>query len=335
MRRLVLPIVVLTAASTAGLVRATGTQHQLVGSYSVVTRIQTPRSSVTHATLTIDTYERSTGLISGHGSLDGYDLSMTGTVRGTEITMRVATKYPLGGGTAATALDQGTVQDDGTIKGTIHANASRASSAGTWVMTPFAVIVAKSGWSEQHLGHQTTLVSWGVVLKNISLGRDAVTVKVDVEAVGANGRVIPNQGQLTVLTPSLSVVPAGQIVYLGDGAILGGAVQITGLRISVTVGTTVAKRSVLPPVSHVQIDPTSREITASVTNPYQVSISPYDYQALTVFYGRSGRIIGGDTMGSLGAKSIKPGARATIEDLIPDGVSPSSIAFARITVMPR
>jgi hypothetical protein len=115
-------------------------------------------------------------------------------------------------------------------------------------------------------------------------------------------------------------------------------VSIRGLRIWIDIGSAPTKRYWLPPVSGVHIDATNGEITATVTNPYSIAISPWDYRASVVLYDKKGRIIGGDDEGSIGdpltMKPIKPG-RAPVADPIPDAVSGNRVAFARVTVSPK
>jgi hypothetical protein len=120
--------------------RGTTTQRQrLIGSYGLVTRIVTPRRIVGRGSLSIDTYDSSTGAITGHG-LDEDEIapaSMRGTVHGSTLTMRVVNRYGV-------ASDRGIIYPNGTIRGTITAKAGKVTERDTWTMTPFGLVVQKA-----------------------------------------------------------------------------------------------------------------------------------------------------------------------------------------------
>jgi hypothetical protein len=310
---------------------STQRQRPLIGSYGLVTRIETPRRIVAPGSLSIDTYNPSTGAIAGHG-FDEYEVapaSMTGTVHGSTVTMRVVNRYGV-------ASDRGTVYPNGTIRGTITARAGKVTERGTWTMTPFELVVQKTGLSLEHLGHQTTKVTWGVELQNVSTTRDAVDVRIKAEALTKTGRVVSDQ--LGLLTPQVRVIPAGDTIYVGGDDSLDGAVEVARIRVSVThVSSRPTKRYTLPPVSNVKIDRANRRVTGTLTNPYRTRMSTYDYTPSVVFYDRGGRVIGGDNVGDISDVSqsqwIKPGGHASVENLIPSEIALDRIGGARATVL--
>jgi hypothetical protein len=313
---------------------ATTASRGLIGSYVLVTRIEKPFRAVARGTLVMDGYNRATGAIRGHGFASSIPLSMTGSVHGSTITMRVVNAYGV-------ASDVGRVYPNGTIKGRIVAKAhgltGTVTEYGTWTMTPSIVSMEKVGLTLEHIGHQTTDAWYGIQLRNRSTGQDARKVTLDVRPLTRAGK--PDQDAF-ILAPRISVIPAGRTVYLGaveDG--LAGNATVASLRVTVVVGSTTPKRSVLPPISNVRVDRGQGQVTGTMTNPYGRTISPYDFTASVVYYDTSGRIIGGDDRGFIGAlqsrtTAIKPGQRVPVEFLI-DGVSPSRVASARITVAPR
>ena len=310
-------------------------RHPVVGSYSLVTTITRPTRIVARGTLVIDTYNPSTGAVTGHGVAHGLPLSMTGTVRGSTITMRVVNEFGI-------ASDRGRIHPDGTIKGTILASLrprfGGVKQDGTWSMTPSVVAVPKVGLTVTHRGHRSTDVTWGVELRNTSNSRDAFNVTVDVRPLSKAGKVVG--AYQPFLGSSVQAIPAGRTVYLGRDETLLGAVAVAKLRLTVVVDSTSAKRYVLPPVSNVRMDAARGTVTATITNPYEKSISPFDLDASLVLYDRSGRIVGGDAGGHIGdfdpgaggLLAIKPGGQAPVWFL---RAGLDRVASAHITVAPQ
>jgi hypothetical protein len=311
---------------------ASAQQRRLIGSYRLVTRIETPRRIIAAGSLSIDTYNRSTGAITGHGfdEYEGAPALMTGTVRGSRVTMRVVNRYGV-------ASDRGRVYPDGTIRGTVTARAGKVTQRGSWTLTPFELVVRKVGLSVAHLGRQTTTVSWGAELQNVSTSRDASDLRVKVEALSKTGRGLSDRlGPL--IPPHLRVIPAGKTIYVGGSSSFGSALQIARIRVSVThVASRPKKRHVLPPVTDVRIDRANRRVIGTLTNPYRTRMSSDDFTPSVVFYDRSGRIIGGDDLVPIVGTSqwITPGDHATVENTIPNEISLARIARARVTALAR
>jgi hypothetical protein len=312
---------------------STQRQPRFIGSYGLVTRIETPRRIVAPGALSIDTYNSSTGAITGHG-FDEYGIapaSMTGTIRGSTVTMRVVNRYGV-------ASDRGIVYPNGTIGGTITARAGKVTERGTWTMTPFELVVQKAGFSLERFGHQATDVTWGVVLENVSTTRDAVDVSLKAEALTKTGRAVSDP-QLGLLPPQVRVIPAGDAIYLGGDDSLNGAVQVSRIRVSVAqVSSRPTRRYTLPPVTDVKIDRANRRVTATLTNLYTTRISTYDYTPNVVFYDRGGHVIGGSADGDIGdfaqSQWIKPGGRASVEISIPEQIAVARIGSAKVAVLP-
>lgn len=126
-----------SAAAGAKSSRLVEQSHPLVGSYALVTRIEKPTTVVARGTLIIDTYKQSSGAITGHGTSQGYPLSMIGTVKGDRLTMTVVNAFGI-------AHDRGTIWPDGSITGTIVAKSPNVTETGTWQMTPKPAVPAKT-----------------------------------------------------------------------------------------------------------------------------------------------------------------------------------------------
>jgi hypothetical protein len=194
--------------------------------------------------------------------------------------------------------------------------------------------VRQVGVTAQHAGKDLTYASWGVALTNRSKGYDALKVTIDVELLDANGDVIPDQGQV-VNGERLRVIPAGQTVYLGAQAGLFGNLDVHGVRVTTSVGSTRPGRVVLPRVSDVRVDAATGRVTATVTNPYPAAISPGDYRGTAVFYDRQGRVIGGSDGGEFGVATLKPGASTVMAFSSLGAVPRSQVGSARVTVLPE
>jgi hypothetical protein len=108
-------------------------RHPIAGTYTLVTRIVKPNRIVANGTLIIDSYKASTGAINGHGSSQGYPLSMIGAVKGDAIAMTVVNPFGI-------AHDTGTIWPDGSMTGTILVKTPSTTERGTWEMTPKAGI---------------------------------------------------------------------------------------------------------------------------------------------------------------------------------------------------
>jgi hypothetical protein len=247
--------------------------------------------------------------------------------------MRVVNRYGV-------ASDRGRIYPNGTIRGTITARAGKVIERGTWVMTPFGLVVQKTGFSLEHLGHQTTNVTWGVEVQNVSKTHDAVDVRIKAEALTNTGRVISDPLGIGLLPPQVRVIPAGDTIYVGRDDSLDGAVQVARVRVSVTqVSSRPVKRFALPVVSDVKIDRANRAVTGTLTNPYRTRMSTYDFTSSVVFYDRGGRVIGGDEGGTIGVPGqsqwIEPGGHTSVENLIPDEIALDRIGSASVTVLPE
>ena len=214
-------------------------------------------------------------------------------------------------------------------------DSSARSLVGRHTLDKGAVVVRQTGVSTSHLGHQATRASWGVVLANTSSGHDALDVRVTVDLVGANGKAVRHGGRVAKQT--LALIPAGRAFYYGGTATFAGDVDVRAVRAHVTaVGSTPSRRYTLPPVSDVHLDTSTGQLMGTFTNPYSLSISPYDCAADIVFFDRRGRVIGGAGPGEMGhlESDIEPGSGAPVYFSVPDGIALSRIASARITVFP-
>lgn len=126
-----------------------------------------------------------------------------------------------------------------------------------------------------------TNVSWGMELRTSRTPADAVPSRSRWSRSRRPGEVAASDGLF--LAPRLRVIPARETIYVGSDGTFKGAFQIGGIRVSIIrVGSRPSKRSKLPPVSDVHLDTANRTVTATVTNSYRTSISPYEYSPSVV-----------------------------------------------------
>ena len=125
-------ITVALALLPMGSAAAIESAHSIVGKYRVVTHgISGPGAGMTfRAKFWIRKFNRATGRFTGRGTETDpglYSLTITGTVKGSKIVMRVrdaAVGY--------TATDRGRIEKNGNIKGTL---ADTGGNTGRWTMT--------------------------------------------------------------------------------------------------------------------------------------------------------------------------------------------------------
>jgi hypothetical protein len=334
--KLSLALFVVAGTLVPNVVAAPSATSQVVGSYSVVYQVKLPALTGKDQVF-ITTFNRSTGAISGtSGAGDGvfWPFVMHGRVKGTSVIMDADNSSGYGNGTAVLT---GTVNRDGTMAGTFKQS---DGTRGTWTMTPLPTIVgvAQSGFSEQFLGHQSSNVTWGVVLDNHSRTLDAYQVDVQVQFVTTSGKVVSWANAVSSTAP-IGLIPAGQKFYFGASALdLPGRVPIKSLLVTVTVGATKPRRYVLPPVSGVNVDRSTGEVAGTMTNPYDQSISVYDYSPSYVVYDSKGRIIGGGDLAQIaevnGSQMIKPGEHAAISAGLDATVPRAAASSVRVSVTP-
>jgi len=202
-------------------------------------------------------------------------------------------------------------------------SASRSFTVGTLV-TPAQIVVSKSGFSVDTFGGETFL-NCGLALQNRSSGTDARNVTVTVQFADTLGRSLTSD-QITV-----TVIPAGQTFYAGCLATSNVTLTVASLKVTVTVGKSVAKAAQLPPVSGLTLtsDPffDTQTLTGNFTNPYSKAM-PEDAEINAVYFDPSGNIIGGDS--TRAGASVQPGATVGFE--FPDLAA--NVASAKVSVDP-
>jgi hypothetical protein len=256
------------------------------------------------------------------------------------VALALSGSFSIGSGDASARLvvgeDGATTGQAGSIRGALRQTMGGASASVLGVTTsPVArLAVRQIGVHARHLGRRATNVSWGVALANPSRSNDAHDVKVYVAVVGPNGKVIPDEGQV-VVGETIPVIPSGQTVYLGGDSSLLGDIDVRGVQMTASIGSTKPKADVLPSVTHVRVSPSTGTVIGTVTNPYSTSMSPRDYQATAVFFDRRGRVIGGSQKGSFGTlAAMEPGAHTSVSFPGSGAIPSSRLGSARITVLP-
>ena len=133
--------------------------------------------------------------------------------------------------------------------------AGRASRTFTVIgaVLPPAIHVVKSGWSVRPLPGSGSIVSYGVILQNEAPQRDALDVKVLVNFVMADNRLI---GSATV---RVSDIAAGTQHALGGELLFPGGAPIARLEVVATTGGGGPPTRIFPGLSAVRVMPSPYE----------------------------------------------------------------------------
>jgi hypothetical protein len=215
------------------------------------------------------------------------------------------------------------------------AGAGRASKIFTVIgqVIPPKIHVVKSGWSVRTYPHGSSGVSYGVILANESKTRDALEVKVLVNFVMADNRLI---GSATV---RVSGIAAGSQHAMGGELSFPGAAPIARLEIVVLVGRSGPAMRVKPGLSAVRVMPSPFDpawcgsVDGEVQNDHP-SRTVQSVELSTVVLDAEGNIIGGGF--GFGASSLPPAARMFFK--ISNGMRPIPLykaATALVSVVPR
>lgn len=261
----------------------------IVGTYRVVTHATTGAVGTYYATFHIDSFNPSTGAITGHGNQGSVaSFTISGTVKGSTIVMRV-TDTSLG----YTAYDRGTIAPDGNISGTLT---DTNHNTGTWTMTRLAtpvssppvlpqVVAVASGIDRDMSGNGGSDMDYGVILKNRSTSYDAVNLTATVRAVDVEGRSVATD-EITI-----SVIPAGSKFAIAGLMTPSVSLVPTRLKVSVKVGQRRPKGIRLPVATNVLLHQ-FLDVTGRFTNPYRRAMSQ-DAPIYAVFLDAQGRVVGG------------------------------------------
>jgi hypothetical protein len=128
-------------------------------------------------------------------------------------------------------------------------SAGRASRTFTVIgaVLPPSIHVVKSGWSARAFSAAGTLVSYGVILANESPLRDALDVKVLVNFVMADNRLIGSA------TTRVSDIAAGTQHAMGGELLFPGGAPIARLEVVVVTGGAGPKSTLFPGLSAVRL----------------------------------------------------------------------------------
>jgi hypothetical protein len=303
----------------------------IVGTYSVITLATSGAVGTYRATFHIDTFNASTGAITGHGNQGSVaSFTITGRVKGSTLVMRV-TNSALG----YTAFDKGTIASNGNISGTLT---DTNHNTGTWTMTrlvtasrppaPRVVAVASGFDQDTTTPGAGSEIDYGVILKNGSTTYDAINLTVTVRAADTSGRSVATD-QIPV-----TLIPAGGTFVVAGLLLPSVSLAVARLQVSVKVGRQSAKRRRLPTVSNVKLDASGGQllnVTGRISNTYRKAMSQ-DAPIYVIFLNAQGRIVGGAN-DSTGAQ-VRPGATVlfSVQGVV-NGANANPVS-ARVSVDP-
>jgi hypothetical protein len=197
---------------------------------------------------------------------------------------------------------------------------------------PPKIHVVKSGWSVRPYPYGGSGVSYGVILANESKTRDALDVKVLVNFVMADNRLIGSA------TTRLDAIQAGTEHALGGELNFSGSAPIARLEVVVEVGRGGPGTRSKPGISSARVLPSPFEpqwcgsVEGEVQNDHP-SRTLQSFQLSTVVLDAAGNVIGGGT--GYGFASLPPAARVFFK--ISNGMRPIPLykaASALVSVVP-
>jgi hypothetical protein len=212
--------------------------------------------------------------------------------------------------------------------------AGRASHTFTVIgsVIPPSIHVVKSGWSVRPLPFAGSLVSYGVILANESQQRDAVDVKVLVNFVMADNRLIGSA------TTRVSDIAAGTEHAMGGELNFPAGAPIARLEIVVTVADSGPASRIRPGLSAVRVMPSPIEplwagsVEGEVQNDHP-TLTVSQVELSTVVLDADGNVIGGGR--GIAAAPLPPASRMFFK--ISTGMRPipiSRAATALVSVVP-
>jgi hypothetical protein len=215
------------------------------------------------------------------------------------------------------------------------AGAGRASRRLTVIgqVIPPHIQVVKTGWSVRNFAYGGSDVSYGLILKNESTTRDAQDVKVLVNFVMDDNRLIGSS------TERVDDIAAGTEHALGGELFFQGGAPIARLEVVVEVGRSGPATHAKPGISAVRIVPDPLEpawvgaVEGEVQNDHP-RLTVGSVELTTVLLDADGRIIGGGS--GFGVASLPPAARMFFK--ITNGMRPIAYgraATALVSIIPR
>jgi hypothetical protein len=173
---------------------------------------------------------------------------------------------------------------------------------------PVIVTVVKSGFTQST--NSVDLISYGLVLRNESLSRAALDVKVTTTLEDSLGRSV-GTSDVTIT----GIARAGMF-DVGGSIAPNISLRVSRLHVTIKVGGSTTEQLVLPPVSNVTIKIRqfgNGSVAGSFRNPYSKFL-PSDATIFIVYMNAQGQILGGDSE-QTGA-AVSPGATVAFSDSI-------------------
>ena len=241
-----------------------------------------------------------------HRVVQGNEISMTVSVSPSGVRCNAAVRYKggktqnlpsvtAGGGRASWKWKVDRSTPTGQARAYVACGpAGRASRTFTVIgaVLPPAIHVVKSGWSVRPLPGGSSIVSYGVILGNDSQQRDALDVKVLVNFVMSDNRLV---GSATV---HVADIAAAQQHALGGDLLFPGGAPIARLEVVAVTGGGGPASHVFPGLSAIRVMPSPYEpawagsVEGEVQND-SPTLMLYQAELDTVVLDAAGNVIGG------------------------------------------
>lgn len=192
---------------------------------------------------------------------------------------------------------------------------------------PAKVVVEKAGIASRLSSTGPWLAGYGIVLRNVSIYEDAISVSATVNILDSGGGILKTE------VDTYAAIPAGRTYYAGGESILEGG-QPVRLEVRAKVGERITKfLGGLPVVRNVRVSESflGAEVAGDVTNPYAWPLSSRARITYACF-DSAGNVIGGGYT-YLGTE-LPPGGRIGFSTFVEE-LSAGQIASVQVSVEPK
>lgn len=192
---------------------------------------------------------------------------------------------------------------------------------------PAKVVVEKAGIASRLSSTGSWFAGYGIVLRNVSIYEDAISVSVTVNILDSGSRILKTE------VDTYAAIPAGRTYYAGGESILEGG-QPARLEVRAQVGERITKfLGGLPVVRNVRVSDSllGAEVAGEVANPYAWRLSSRARITYACFDSADNVIGGGYTYLQT---ELPPGGRIGFKTLVEE-LSADQIASVRVSVEPK
>jgi hypothetical protein len=200
-------------------------------------------------------------------------------------------------------------------------------------LVPPKIVVDQEGFSIRNRTYGGSVVSYGLILRNLSPNADAVNATVMVNFVMANDHLIGTDVR------TVPFLPAGATYAYGGGLRFPGGAPVERLEIVIQVAGRQRKSTHQPALSGLRVVPSLTEpawlgeVDGDLINDHP-ALTLSNTQLSAVVFDSTGRIVGGGT--GYAIATLPPGTRQAFKVSSGlDGISAFDGAYARVSALGR